>query len=422
MSASRPIVNTTDSTKAVFDPYKARADFPILHREVNGYPLAYLDNAATSQKPQCVIDATSRYYAEDNANVHRGLHALSERATAAYEGARERIRTYLNAGSGREIVYTSGTTAGINLVAQSFVRPRLAPGDEVIITHMEHHSNIVPWQLVCEATGAKLRVVPVNDAGELLLEEYYNLLGPRTRFVSVVFLSNALGTINPIREIIDAAHRQGVEVLLDGAQAAQHLRIDVRSLDCDFFVFSGHKTYGPTGIGILYGRESLLDRMPPYQGGGDMIKAVTFEQTLFNELPYKFEAGTPNIAGAIGLAAAIDYVDAHGIEPIDEHERKLLAHATAAVTDIPGVRVIGTAAHKTAVLSFVVEGIHPHDLGTVLDSQGVAIRAGHHCAMPLMSRFGVPATARASFGLYNVREDIDALLAGIHRARELFGR
>ncbi len=422
MSQPRERVNIARSTQAVFDPYKARRDFPILDQEVNGKPLIYLDNAATSQKPKTVIDAINHYYTHDNSNVHRGLHTLSERATRDYEGARDTARDFINARDRRETIFVRGTTEAINLVAQSYARPRLEPGDELIISHMEHHSNIVPWQLVCEQTGAKLRVVPINDDAELMLERYLELLGPRTRFVSVVYQSNSLGTINPVREMITAAHERGIPVLLDGAQAAQHMRVDVQELDCDFFAFSGHKVYGPTGIGILYGKEQHLTEMTPYQGGGDMIKSVSFEETLYNDLPYKFEAGTPNIAGAIGLGAAMNYVSGHGLEAIEQHEKSLLAQASDAVAAIPGVRLIGTARVKAAVVGFVMEGIHAHDVGTILDAEGVAIRAGHHCTMPVMKRFGVPATARASFGLYNTKEDIDALVAGLHKARELFDR
>ena len=382
--------------------------------------MVYLDNAASSQKPQAVIDAISRFYSEDYANIHRGLHALSERATQAYEGARETVRQFLNAPSEREIVFVRGTTEAINLVAQSYARPRLQPGDEILISAMEHHSNIVPWQIVCAERGARLRVVPITDAGELRLDVYEELLGPRTKLVAITHVSNALGTINPIREIIDLAHRRHIAVLVDGAQAVPHLAVDVQSLDCDFYAFSGHKLYGPSGIGVLFGKAALLEAMPPYQGGGDMISSVTFEKTTYNRLPYKFEAGTPHIAGAVGLGAAIEYVNAIGLETIAAYEHELLAEATARLAAIPEVRLIGTAQEKTGVLSFVMEGIHPHDIGTVLDREGIAIRAGHHCAQPLMQRFGIPATARASFGLYNTQAEIDALAAGIHKVLEVF--
>jgi len=398
-----------------------RKDFPILRQTVHGMPLVYLDNAATSQKPQAVIGATSNFYTDDCSNIHRGVHLLSERATASFEEARRKVQLFLNASDVREIVFVRGATEGINLVAQSFVRPRLAAGDEVLITAMEHHSNIVPWQMVCEEKGARLRVAPINDRGELILEEFERLLGPRTRLVSVTHVSNALGTINPVRHIIEMAHAYKVPVLVDGAQAAPHARVDVGALDCDFYVFSGHKVYGPTGIGVLYGKAALLEAMPPYQGGGDMISSVTFEKTVYNALPYKFEAGTPNIAGAIGLGAAIDYVQGVGLDAIAAHEGELLCHATGAVSGIPGVRIIGTARHRAAVLSFVVQGVHAHDVGTILDQEGIAVRAGHHCAQPVMLRFGVPATTRASFAMYNTMEEVDALVRGIRRVKEVFG-
>ena len=422
MSVEAEKMNVSNSTQAVFDAYKAREDFPILHQQVNGKPLAYLDNAATTHKPNRVIEATSHYYANDNSNVHRGLHTLSERATKAYEGARDKVRDFFNAADRKEIIYVKGTTDGINLVAQCYLRPRVGPGDEILISHMEHHSNIVPWQMVCEATGAELKVIPITDQGELDMPAFHQLLGNKTRFVSVVHLSNSLGTINPVKEIIDAAHAFDVPVLIDGAQAAARLSVDVRALDCDFYATSGHKLYGPTGIGALYGKQSLLEEMTPYQGGGDMIRAVTFEKTLYNDLPYKFEAGTPNIAGGIGLGAALDYLSGHGIQAVDDHEQALLAYATQALVEISGINLIGTAKHKAGVLAFTVDGIHAHDIGTILDSEGVAVRAGHHCTMPVMARFGVAATARASFGLYNVNEDIDALVAGLKKAKELFAR
>ena len=414
------IAYASERSRMPFLVQRVRQDFPILEQRVYGKPLVYLDNAASSQKPQAVIDAISRVYSEDYANIHRGLHALSERATQAYEGARETVRQFLNAPAEREIVFVRGTTEAINLVAQSYARPRLQPGDEILISAMEHHSNIVPWQIVCAERGARLRVVPITDAGELRLDVYEELLGPRTKLVAITHVSNALGTINPIREIIDLAHRQHIAVLIDGAQAVPHLAVDVQSLDCDFYAFSAHKLYGPSGIGVLFGKAALLEAMPPYQGGGDMISSVTFEKTTYNRLPYKFEAGTPHIAGAVGLSAAIDYVNAIGLETIADYEHELLAEATARLTAIPEVRLIGTAQEKTGVLSFVMEGIHPHDIGTVLDREGIAIRAGHHCAQPVMQRFGIPATARASFGLYNTHAEIDALVAGVHKVLEVF--
>jgi cysteine desulfurase/selenocysteine lyase len=397
-----------------------REDFPILRQQVRGHELIYFDSAASSQKPRVVIEALRNFYEHDNANVHRGLHTLSGRATEAYEHARQRVAEYIGAASSDEIIFTRGTTESINLAAASYGRKHLKPGDEIVISWMEHHSNIVPWQMVCEGTGAILRVVPINDAGELRLDEYERLLNPRTRLVSVAHVSNALGTINPIREIIALAHRRHVPVLVDGAQAVPHMPVDVQALDCDFYAFSGHKMYGPTGIGVLYGKAELLEAMPPYQGGGDMISSVTFEKTVYNTLPHKFEAGTPYVAGPIGLAAAIDYLDAVGLEQIAAHEHDLLAYATEAVAAIPGVQLIGTAREKASVLSFVLEGVHPHDLGTILDQDGIAIRSGHHCAQPVMERFGVPATSRASFGLYNTREEVDALVTGIDKAIEVF--
>jgi cysteine desulfurase/selenocysteine lyase len=406
--------------EAAFDVARIRQDFPILAQRVHGKPLVYLDNAATAQKPQAVIDALCRYYATDNANIHRGLHQLSERATEAFEGARGKVQRFINAGDAREIVFVRGSTEGINLVAQSYGRKHVRAGDEILVTTMEHHSNIVPWQLLCEEKGAHLRVAPINDSGELLVEEYERLLTAHTRLVSVAHVSNALGTINPIRKLIELAHRRNIPVLIDGAQAAPHMKIDVRELGCDFYVFSGHKLFGPTGIGVLYGKAALLEAMPPYQGGGDMILSVTFEKTTYNSLPYKFEAGTPHIAGAIGLGAAIDYVNRIGIDAIAAYEGELLAYATAAVSGIEGVKLIGTAKEKAGVISFVMDGAHAHDVGTILDQEGVAIRTGHHCAMPIMERFGVPATARASLAFYNTKEDIDALAGAIHKVREVF--
>ena len=399
-----------------------REDFPILQTSLYGKPLVYLDNAATTQKPLSVIEAESHYYRSDNANVHRGIHALSQRATDAFEAARAKVQRLINATSAGEIIFVRGTTEAINLVAQSYGRSRFKAGDEIIVSHMEHHSNIVPWQILCQQTGAILRVIPVNNIGELEFEAYNRLLGPRTRLVAVGHVSNALGTINPVRAIIDLAHTRGVPVLLDGAQAIAHLPVDVQALDCDFYAFSGHKLYGPTGIGVLYGKSALLAAMPPYQGGGDMISAVSFEGTTYNIIPYKFEAGTPNIAGVIGLGAAVDYILAIGFEALLAHEQGLLAYATAALRGIDGLRIIGSAQHKTGILSFVMDGVHPHDIGTILDRQGVAIRTGHHCAMPLMERFGLSATARASFALYNNTAEVDKLVAAIDQVKEVFGR
>ncbi|MGD0973293.1 MAG: cysteine desulfurase [Candidatus Korobacteraceae bacterium] len=404
----------------IFNVEALRADFPILRRQVHGKPLVYLDNAATAQKPQTVIDTLSRYYEQENANIHRGVHYLSERATEEYEAARKTIQHFLNAADASEIIFVRGATEGINLVAQTYGRANVGRGDEVLISAMEHHSNIVPWQILCEEKGAKLRVIPINDSGELIWEEFEKLLGSRTKMVAVTHVSNALGTINPVRRIVQQAHRANVPVLVDGAQSVPHLEVDVQALDCDFFVFSGHKLYGPTGIGILYGKSALLDAMPPYQGGGDMISSVTFEKTIYNKLPYKFEAGTPHIAGGIGLGCAIGYLNGVGFESVERHEHGLLEYATQAVTEIPGLRVVGTAAEKAGVLSFVMEGIHPHDIGTILDQQGIAIRTGHHCAQPVMQRFGIPATARASFALYNTREEVDALVSGLRKVREVF--
>ena len=403
-----------------FDVYAVRKEFPILRQLVNGRPLVYLDNAASSQKPCAVIDAIRNYYERDNANIHRGVHTLSQRATDHYEAARETVRHYLNAASASEIIFVRGTTEGINLVAQTYGRAHIRSGDEVLIAALEHHSNIVPWQLLCQEKGARLRVVPINDAGELILDDFASLLTDRTKIVAVAHISNALGTINPVRQIVQLAHARKVPVLIDGAQAVPHLSVDVRALDCDFYVFSGHKVYGPTGVGVLYGKSALLESMPPYQGGGDMISSVSFEKTTYNKIPYKFEAGTPNISGVIGLGAALEFVNNLGIENIAAHEDGLLSHATAAVSEIPGVKLIGTAREKAGVLSFVMEGIHPHDIGTILDQNGIAIRTGHHCAQPIMDRFGIPATARASLGLYNTREEVDALVDGIRKVREVF--
>jgi cysteine desulfurase / selenocysteine lyase len=402
------------------DVSKARQDFPALHQMVHGQPLAYLDNAATSQKPHSVMEAMTRFYCEDCANIHRGVHALSERATECYECSRIKLQRFLNARESAEIIFLRGTTEAVNLVAQTYGRKFISSGDEIIISEMEHHSNIVPWQILCEFTGGKLRVVPINDAGELLLDEYEKLLGPRTKLVSMAHISNALGTVNPVKEIIAMAHAHKVPVLIDGAQAAAHCKVDVQELGADFYAFSGHKLYGPTGIGVLYGRREMLEKLPPWQGGGDMINSVTFERTTYNKLPYKYEAGTPNIEGAIGLGAALDYIERLGLENITNYERQLLDYATEQVSAIPGVRIIGTAREKSGVISFLVGDIHPHDIGTILDQQGIAIRAGHHCAQPVMKRFGIPATARASFAFYNTREEVDRLVAGIEKVREVF--
>ena len=404
-----------------WDVQRLRQDFPALHQSVHGKPLVYLDNAATTQKPQVVIDTLTAYYTRDNANIHRGVHLLSERATDAYENARRHIQRHLNAASPREIVFVRQATEAINLVAASLGRTIVGAGDEIVISAIEHHANIVPWQMLCEEKGARLKVVPVDDRGDLIMDEYARLLGPRTRLVAITQVSNALGTITPVEELIRLAHRENIPVLVDGAQAAPHQAVDVRALDCDFFVFSGHKTYGPTGIGVLYGKEAWLERMPPYQGGGDMIKMVTFEKTIYNDLPYKFEAGTPHIAGAIGLATALDYLDELGLDRVAAWEHELLEYGTELLQAVPGVRLIGTARRKAAVLSFVLDGVHPHDVGTVLDHEGVAVRAGHHCAMPVMERFGVPATVRASLGLYNTPAELETLAAAVRTAREIIG-
>ena len=412
---------TAGSERCVaIDTEKIRLDFPALNQQVHGKPLVYLDNAATTQKPRPVIDAIVGFYTRDCANIHRGVHLLSERATRAYEDARSKVRRFIHAADEREIVFVRGATEGINLVAQSFARPRAGAGDEILISAMEHHSNIVPWQILCEQTGARLRIIPMNQKGELLMDEYEKLLGPRTRLVAVAHVSNALGTLNPVRRIVELAHRRGIPVLLDGAQAVPHTRVDVMELGCDFYAFSGHKMYGPTGVGILHGKSEHLEAMPPYQGGGDMISSVTFEKTVYNRIPYKFEAGTPNIAGGIGLGAAIDYLEGLGMDRIAAHERDLLQYATGALAKLPKVRLVGTAAEKAGVLSFVVEGVHAHDVGTILDQEGIAIRTGHHCAQPVMDFFNVPATARASLAFYNTRAEIDALAAGLGKVTEVF--
>lgn len=397
-----------------------RADFPVLHQEVHGRPLAYLDNAATTQKPRAVLDALHTYYARDNANIHRGVHTLSQRSTDAYESVRGEIRSFLNARYDHEIIYVRGTTEAINLVAFCHGSRVLKPNTEVLLTEMEHHSNIVPWQMVCECSGAKLRVVPITDDGELRMDAYADMLSDRTKIVAVTHISNALGTVNPVKQITEMAHAVGATVLIDGAQAVSHMPVDVQAIGCDFYAFSGHKTLGPTGIGVLYGRSDLLQSMPPYQGGGDMIETVTFEKTTYNQLPAKFEAGTPHIAGAIGLGAALRYLNAVGLQRVARYEADLLRYATERITEVPGLRLIGNAPDKAGILSFVMDVAHPHDIGTILDLHGVAIRTGHHCAMPLMRRLELPATARASLALYNTREDIDALIRGLHAVREVF--
>jgi cysteine desulfurase/selenocysteine lyase len=397
-----------------------RRDFPILHQQVNGKPLVFLDNAASSQRPQQVIDAISYYYEHDHANVHRGVHTLSQRATDAFEGAREKVRRFINARSSKEVIFVRGTTEGINLVAQSFLRPRIQAGDEILISHLEHHANIVPWQLLCEQTGATLKVIPITQTGEVDFAAFEQLIGTRTKLLALAHVSNALGTVVPVEKFIAVAKRHGVPVLLDGAQAVPHSIVDVQALDCDFYCFSGHKMCGPTGIGVLYGRESLLRAMPPWQGGGEMILTVSFEKTTYNDLPAKFEAGTPHIAGAIGLGVAIDYLSRIGMDRIANYEHQLLDHATATLSKIEGVRIVGTAPRKAAVLSFELKGIHPHDIGTILDVEGVAIRTGHHCAMPVMDFFKIPATARASFAFYNTHEEVDRLAAAVKRAQEIF--
>ncbi len=421
-AVTQPVVHEPLPSQRIseLDLAKIRADFPILAERIHGKPLVYLDNAATSQKPRAVIDAIVHYYEHLNANIHRGVHTLSVRATEAHDAARETVRRFLNAASTREIVFVRGATEAINLVAQSYGRTHVGAGDEILITAMEHHSNIVPWQILCEEKGAYLRVAPIDSRGELRLDEFAKLIGPRTKLVAVTQVSNALGTVTPLREMIELAHSQGVPVLVDGAQAVPHFTVNVQALDCDFYAFSGHKVYGPTGIGVLYGKRALLEAMPPYQGGGDMIRSVTFEKTTYNDLPFKFEAGTPDIAGAIALGVALEYIGNLGMDNIAAHEHDLLAYATERVGALPGVRLIGTARERAGALSFVMEGVHPHDLGTILDREGIAIRTGHHCAQPVMEFFGIPATARASFAVYNTREDVDALVEGIRKAHEVF--
>jgi len=412
--------NAVKHDLSVLDMNAVRRDFPILDQEINGHPLVYLDNAASSQKPIQVIEAIDSYYRVDNANIHRGVHHLSQRATDAYEGARSKVRGFLNAQSDKEIIFVRGATEAINLVAQSFVRPQLAAGDEILISHIEHHANIVPWQMVCEQTGAKLKVIPMTETGELDLSGLDELLNTRTKILAIGHVSNALGTVNPLKEIIAKAKAKSIPVLVDGAQAVPHMKVDVQALDCDFYVFSGHKMFAPTGIGALYGKQALLEAMPPWQGGGDMILSVSFEHTEYNTLPYKFEAGTPHIAGAVGLGAAIDYMQDLGIDNIAAHEHALLDIATQRLQQIEGVRIIGTAKQKASVLSFLIEDVHPHDVGTIFDQQGVAIRAGHHCAQPVMQFFGIAATARASFAFYNTEAEIDALVNAIKTTQELF--
>ena len=404
-----------------FDVEKVREDFPVLKQTIHAKPLVYLDSAATAQKPFVVIDAIRKFHEVDCANIHRGVHELSQRSTAAYEETRGKAKRFLNARSRSEVIFVRGTTEGINLVASTWGRQNVSKGDEIIISALEHHSNIVPWQMLCEEKDATLRVIPMNDRGELILEEYEKLLGPRTRLVAVGHVSNALGTINPVRAIIDMAHRVGALALIDGAQAAPHMKIDVGLLDADFYTFSGHKVFGPTGIGVLYGKAKLLDAMPPYQGGGDMIRTVTFEKTTYNDLPYKFEAGTPNIAGGIGMGAALDYVTNLGLDRIAAYEHELLVYGTQLLSRIPGLRMIGTAREKAAVLSFVIDGIHPHDIGTVLDRMGIAVRTGHHCAQPVMDWFRIPATTRASLAFYNTTSELDALADGLRKVKEVFG-
>lgn len=405
---------------AALDVNRIRKDFPILRQKVNGRPLIYLDNAATAQKPQAMFDATDDFYRHYNSNIHRGVHALSQRATEAYERARVTVQRFLNAADSGEIVFVRGTTEAINLVAHTFGRLRTGEGDEVLISAMEHHSNIVPWQILCEEKGAVLRVIPMTDEGELLPEEYEKLLNARTRLVAVVHVSNALGTVNPVKEMIRRAHEHGIPVLLDGAQAVPHMKVDVQELDCDFYAFSGHKLYGPTGTGVLYGKRALLESLPPYQGGGDMIKSVTFEKTVYNDIPFKFEAGTPNVAGGVGLAAAIDYLEGIGLDTIGAHENDLVTYAIEQLARVPELRFVGAPRERAGVISFVLDGIHPHDVGTILDQEGIAVRTGHHCAQPVMDRFQVPATVRASLAVYNTRNEIDALVAGLHKVMEVF--
>jgi cysteine desulfurase/selenocysteine lyase len=405
---------------AGFDINAIRADFPVLDQEIYGKPLVYLDNAASSQKPTHVIDAVANYYRQDNANIHRGVHRLSQRATDAYEAAREKVRGFINAKSDKEVIFVRGATEAVNLVAQSFARPQLTQGDEILVSHLEHHANIVPWQMVCEQTGASLKVIPMTESGELDLTDIDSLLNSNTKLLAIGQVSNALGTINPVKSLIAKAKAKGITTLVDGAQSVPHMAVDVQALDCDFFVFSGHKMFAPTGIGVLYGKQAVLEAMPPWEGGGDMILSVSFDKTIYNELPYKFEAGTPNIAGTIGLGAAVDYMQQVGIDAIAAHEHHLLDIATQQFEQLDGVTIIGTAAEKASVLSFMIEGVHPHDVGTIFDQEGVAIRTGHHCAQPVMQFYGIPATARASFAFYNTEQEIDALVAAVKKTQELF--
>ncbi len=420
IATSKVVEKPNVSTKKSFDVQRIREDFPILRHWVSGKPLVYLDNAATSQKPKVVLDAMNHYYLEENSNIHRGVHTLSDKATQSYEAARVKVQKRINASSAKEIIFTRGTTESINLVASSYGRKHVQRGDIVLISAMEHHSNIVPWQMLCEEKSATLNVIPMNDNGELLLEEYKKLLTEKVKIVALTHVSNALGTINPIKEMIATAHSKGIPVLIDGAQAITHLKIDVQDLDCDFYTFSSHKMFGPTGVGVLYGKQHLLEAMPPYQGGGDMIKSVTFEKTVYNDLPNKFEAGTPNIAGGVGLGATIDYLNKIDLQSLAQYEHELLVYATEVLSEIKGLRIIGNAKDKASVISFVLDGVHPHDIGTILDDDGIAIRTGHHCAQPVMKRFGIPATARASFAMYNTKEEVDALVKGIHKTIEVF--
>ncbi len=412
--------SVTSPVHSAFDVEKIREDFPVLKQTIHGKPLVYLDNAATAQKPRAVIDAIVKFYEVDCANIHRGVHELSQRSTKSYEQTRAKLKRFLNARATEEIIFVRGTTEGVNLVTYTWGRRNVKAGDEIVIAGLEHHSNIVPWQMLCQETGATLRVIPIDDRGELIMEEYARLLNPKTRMVAVGHVSNALGTINPVAEIIRMAHDAGALALVDGAQAVPHMKVDLQALDADFYTFSGHKFYGPTGSGVLYGKQKILEAMPPYQGGGDMIRTVTFEKTTYNDLPYKFEAGTPDIAGGIGLGAAVDYVNHVGIEKIQAYEHELLVYATEKISKIPGLRIVGTAREKAAVISFVMEGIHPHDIGTVLDRQGIAVRTGHHCAQPVMDRYRIPATTRASFAFYNTPAEADALIAGLHKVQEVF--
>lgn len=413
-------MTTVAQHKTVLDVEKIRRDFPILSRKVNGKPLVYFDNAASSQKPQTVIDATDKYYAYENANIHRGVHTLSQEATSAYEVVREKVRAFINADKSHEIIFTKGTTDSINLVASSFGKANIGEGDEVLISAMEHHSNIVPWQMLCEEKKATLKVIPINDDGELMMDGFHKLLSKKTKIVAVTHISNSLGTVNPVKEIITAAHEKGIPVLIDGAQAIHHTAVDVKELDCDFYAFSAHKMYGPTGVGVLYGKEELLNAIPPYQGGGDMIKTVTFEKTTYNELPHKFEAGTPNIAGGIAFGAAIDYINSLGVETIAAYEHELTSYALEQLSTVPGIEFIGKAKERASVISFLLDNIHPYDAGVILDKMGIAVRTGHHCTQPLMDRFRIPGTVRASFSFYNTKEEVDILVKGLHKVIQMF--